>query len=198
MLLDATPPTAEAETEPAAAGTELCADEGEMVEDEGGTLTAGGSCEGAVSWADWAGGLGSLVTGTADWDWWDTGGGETLPVEGGEEDVAVVGRDTAGSEGPTVLVVFGPSPGSVDRTAPGSGSVAGGSMVLPLSTREGRILLNACWRVPDGADRESPNVIAGDGKKKEKVIIEFIITTEIREKRIREICEKSFYNIMIK
>lgn len=99
----------------------------------------------------------------------DTGAGETLPVEGGDEDVAVVGRDAAGkdvlvveaSEGPTVLLEFGPSPGSEDRTVPGSGSLAGGSMVLPLSTRAGLILLNACWRVPDGADRESPNVIAG-------------------------------------
>lgn len=39
-----------------------------MVADEGGMLTAGGSCEGVVSWEEWGGGLGSLVTGAGVWD----------------------------------------------------------------------------------------------------------------------------------
>lgn len=90
----------------------------------------------------------------------DTGGGETLPVEGGGEEVAVDGREAAGkvvlveeataSEGARVL-------GSVDGTVAASSSAAGGSRVLLLSIRVSLILLKACWRVPDGADRERPS-----------------------------------------
>ncbi len=187
-LLDATPATEEAETElllswgPGTAGTEVCTNGGEMVEDEGGMLAAGGSCEGAVSWEDWEGALGSLVTRAGVWDWVDTGGGETLPVEGGGEDLAVDVRDTAGkvmlvvgatdSGGARVLLEFGPCPASVDGTVPGSCSVAGGSKVLPLSKRACLILLKACWRVPDGADRERPNAMGGARKKwKEELIL---------------------------
>lgn len=179
--LDVTPVTEETETElllswdPGTVGMEVCTDGGEMVEDEGGMIAAGGSCEGAVSWEDWEGGLGSLVTGAGVLDWVDIGGGETLPVEGGGEDVAADERDTAGkvvlvvegtaSGGARILLEFGPSPASVDGTVPASCSVAGGSMVLHLSTRACFILLKACWRVADGADRERPSVIERPRKK---------------------------------
>lgn len=33
-------------------GTEVCTDGGETVEEEGGLLAAGGSCEEVVSWED--------------------------------------------------------------------------------------------------------------------------------------------------
>ena len=58
------------------------------------------------------------------------GGGETLPVEGGGEGVAVDVRDTAGklvpvveataSGGARTLLEFGPRTASVDGTVPGS------------------------------------------------------------------------------
>lgn len=153
-----------------------------MVEDEGGMLAAGGCCEGAASWED--GGLGSLVTGAGVWDTVDIGGGETLPVEAGGEDVAVNERDAAGkvalvvevtaSGGASILLEFGPSPASLDVTVPGSCSAASGSSVLLLSTRACLILLKACWRVPDGADRDRPNVIegAGEGSSPKEVLAE--------------------------
>ena len=101
------------------------------------------------------------------------GGGDTLPVEGGGEDVAADARGTPGKEvltvegtasgGARILVEFGPSPASVAGTVPGSCS--GASRVLLLSTRAGFILLKACWRIPDGADRERPNGTEGARKK---------------------------------
>lgn len=105
----------------------------------------------------------------------DRGGGETLSTEGGGEGVAVEERDPAGkvalavgataSGGARILLELGPTPASVNGTAPDSFSAAGGSRVLPLSRRASLILLKACWRIPDGADRERPNVTEGARKK---------------------------------
>lgn len=115
------------------------------------------------------------MTGAGVWDCVNRGGGETLPVEGGSADVAVDGRDIAGkvvlvveptaSGGARTLLEFGPSPASLEETVPVSCSAEGGSRVLLLSTRACFILLKACWRVPDGADRERPNMTEGATKK---------------------------------
>lgn len=106
----------------------------------------------------------------------DIGRGETLPVEEGDEDVAVDVGDTTEkvvlvveatvSGGARILLEFELSPASVDGTLPGSCSVPGRSRVLHLSIRACFISLKACWRVPDGADRERPNVIEGARQKK--------------------------------
>lgn len=98
--------------------------------------------------------------------WVDTGGGETLPAEGGGDDVAADETDAAGktaldSGGARRVLELGQSPASADETVPGSCSPAGGSRVLDRSIRSCLILLKACWRVPDGADRERPNAIQG-------------------------------------
>lgn len=165
VLLGVTPATED--WGPVTAGTEVCTDGGEMVEDEGGMTAAGGCCEGPASCEDWGAGLWSLVTGAVVWDWAEMGGGETLPVEAGGEDVAVDERDTAGKEVPVVETSggarfeFGPIPASLDWTGPGSCSAAGGSRVLLLSIRASLNLLKACWSIPVGADRERPNVIEG-------------------------------------
>ena len=184
VLVDGTPATEETDTElllawgPGTVGTEVCADGGEMVEDEGGMLGAGaGTCEESASLEDWGDGLGSLASGTGVWVCVDIGGGETLPVEGGSEDVTVDGRDTGGkvvlvveaaaSGVARILVELGPRPASVDGMVAGSCSEEGGSTVLPLSKRDCLMLLKACWRIPDGADRERPSAQGGAGGKRE-------------------------------
>lgn len=140
------------------AGAGVWADGGETVEDEGGMFAAGGSCAGAVSWREWGGGLGSLVTGAGVCE--DIGGGETLPVEEGGEDVAgnvepVV--EAAASDDGRTFVELGQSAASEDGLVSGCLS-AGNSRVLPLSCF---ILLKACCRVPEGADRERPKLMEG-------------------------------------
>lgn len=103
----------------------------------------------------------------------DAGGGETLPVEGGDEVVSVDESDATGkvvlvveataSGGARILLELRPFPASVEGRETGSCSAVERSRVLDFSTRACLILLNACWRVPDGADRERPNVTGGAG-----------------------------------
>lgn len=146
---------------PGTEGIEVWVDGGETVEDEGGMLVDGGICEWAISCGVWAGGLESLTT---VWDWTEGGEGETLPAERGGDDVAVDATETGwnvalmvettASGGEGILVELGQA--SVDGTADGSGSVAAGSRVLLLSMRACLTILKACWRLPDGAERERP------------------------------------------
>lgn len=135
-----------------------------MEEDEGGLLAAGGNCEGGVSWEDCGGG--GLVSLPTVWDGRDTGGGETLPANGGGEEVsdftegnvaAVV--EATDSGGARILLELGAA--SVDWAVPGSCSIQVVSNVFPFCKIACFISLKASCRVADGAERERPNDAEG-------------------------------------
>lgn len=68
------------------------------------------------------------------------------------------------SGGAKTLLEYGPA--SLDGTIPASCATAGGSMLLDLSTCSCLISLNACCRIPEGADKERPKVMEGAANKR--------------------------------
>lgn len=97
-------------------------------------------------------------------------GGETLPLEDaadvplaesgtdGKEELAV---GAAASEGARPLLGYGPCPASGPGPVTASCSAAVRSKLLDLSVFSCLSSLNACCKVPDGADKDRPNVMGG-------------------------------------
>lgn len=137
-----------------------------MLDVKGGILQADETWDGGDSWEAWGGRMGSTITGAEVWAWVGTGGGETLPLRAGTEDVEDAGKlvlvvEAAASTGATILLEFWLCAAMVEATAPWSCLVSGGSSVLTFSTCACLMLLKACCRVPAGADRDKARLTDG-------------------------------------
>lgn len=117
-------------------------------------------------------------------------GGETLPLEDAADVIlAASGSDVKEelvveatvSEEARTLLEYGPCPASVSGPVTASFSTAGGSKLLDLSVCSCLISLNACCKVPDGAENERPNVMGGPERKLKKQLFHFnIISMKFR------------------